>query len=190
MPVRIAACIAMVLAMPAASFGADITASRQTAASKEARAGEAEFRELYRELVEINTTLSAGSCTKAAQAMAARLAAAGFADADMQIIASKERPQDGNLVALLKGTDVSLKPLLLLAHIDVVEANRDDWERDPFKLVEENGFFYARGSSDDKAMAAVFTDSMVRFRKQGYKPKRGMKLALTCGEESRTSSTA
>jgi acetylornithine deacetylase/succinyl-diaminopimelate desuccinylase-like protein len=163
---------------------ADIRESRQTAASKAARAGEAEFRELYKELVEINTTLSVGSCTKAAEAMAARLEAAGFARDDMKIVGPADRPQDGNLVAYLKGTDPSLKPLLLLAHIDVVEADREDWERDPFKLVEEDGFFYARGSADDKAMAAVFTDSMVRFKKEGYKPKRGIKLALTCGEES------
>jgi acetylornithine deacetylase/succinyl-diaminopimelate desuccinylase-like protein len=163
---------------------ADIRESRQTAASKAARAGEAEFRKLYKELVEINTTLSVGSCTKASEAMAARLKAAGFADSDMKIIASPERPQDGNLVVLLQGSDKSLKPVLLLAHIDVVEADRADWERDPFKLVEEDGFFYARGSSDDKAMAAVFTDSMVRYKREGYKPKRGIKLALTCGEES------
>ena len=77
-----------------------------------------------------------------------------------------------------------LKPLLLLAHIDVVEAKREDWVRDPFKLVEEDGFFYARGSADDKAMAAVFADSMVRFKKENYRPKRGIKLALTCGEET------
>jgi acetylornithine deacetylase/succinyl-diaminopimelate desuccinylase-like protein len=179
--------IPLALLCVVASFqahAAEIRESRQTAASKAARAGEAEFRELYKELVEINTTLSAGSCTKAAEAMAARLRAAGYAEADMTIVKPAERPQDGNLVAYLAGTDPSLKPLLLLAHIDVVEANRDDWERDPFKLIEENGFFYARGSSDDKAMAAVFTDSMVRFKKQGYKPKRGIKLALTCGEES------
>jgi acetylornithine deacetylase/succinyl-diaminopimelate desuccinylase-like protein len=173
-------CVAASLQVQAA----DIRESRQTAASKAARAGETEFRELYKELVEINTTLSVGSCTKAAEAMAARLRAAGFAEADMTIVKPADRPQDGNLVAHLRGTDASLKPLLLLAHIDVVEADRDDWERDPFKLIEENGFFYARGSSDDKAMAAVFTDSMVRFKKQGYKPKRGIKLALTCGEES------
>jgi acetylornithine deacetylase/succinyl-diaminopimelate desuccinylase-like protein len=176
--------IAFACLLACVTQAADIRESRQTAASKTARAGEAEFRELYQELVEINTTLSVGSCTKAAEAMAARLKAAGFADGDMTIIAAPGRPQDGNLVAYLKGTDASLKPVLLLAHIDVVEANREDWERDPFKLVEENGFFYARGSSDDKAMAAVFTDSMVRLKKEGYKPKRGIKLALTCGEES------
>ena len=87
-------------------------------------------------------------------------------------------------IAVLPGTDPKLKPILLLAHIDVVEANRADWERDPFKLVEEDGFFYARGSADDKAMAAVFADSLVRFKKEGYRPKRTIKLALTCGEET------
>jgi acetylornithine deacetylase/succinyl-diaminopimelate desuccinylase-like protein len=163
---------------------ADITASRQTAASKQARAGEAEFRALYKELVEINTTLSVGSCTDAANAMKARLKAAGFAEEQLHVIVPPERKQDGNLIAILPGSDKSLKPLLLLAHIDVVEANRADWERDPFKLVEEDGFFYARGSADDKAMAAVFTDSLVRFKQEKYRPKRTLKLALTCGEES------
>jgi acetylornithine deacetylase/succinyl-diaminopimelate desuccinylase-like protein len=177
--------IALILAaFIGTAHSADITRSRESAASRQARAGETEFRELYKELVEINTTLSVGSCTKASEAMAARLTAAGFATDDVKILAPADRPQDGNLVATLPGSDKSLKPLLLLAHIDVVEADRADWERDPFKLVEEDGFYYARGASDDKAMAAVFTDSMVRFKKEGYKPKRGIKLALTCGEET------
>jgi len=168
----------------ASAQAADITESRQTPASKQARAGEAEFRSLYKELVETNTTLSVGSCTKAAEAMKARLVKAGYPESQLHLVAAPARPQDGNLVADLPGSDKKLKPLLLLAHIDVVEANRADWVRDPFTLIEEGGFFYARGSSDDKAMAAVFTDSMVRFKQEGYKPKRGIKLALTCGEES------
>src|SRR6187551_625020 len=163
---------------------ADITASRQTAASAKARAGETEFRALYKELVEINTTLSVGSCTDAANAMKARLSAAGFADEQLHVIVPPDRPNDGNLVAVLPGSDAKLKPLLLLAHIDVVEADRADWERDPFKLVEENGFFYARGASDDKAMAAIFTDSLIRYRKEGFRPLRTITLALTCGEET------
>ncbi|HUQ10917.1 MAG TPA: M20/M25/M40 family metallo-hydrolase [Steroidobacteraceae bacterium] len=168
----------------AAQKANEITASRQTAASKQARAGEAGFRALYRELVEINTTLSVGSCTDAANAMKARLVAAGFKDEDARVIIPEGWPKQGNLVAQLAGSDSNLKPLLLLAHIDVVEANRADWERDPFKLVEEDGFFYARGSSDDKAMAAVFADTMVRLKSEGYRPRRGIKLALTCGEET------
>lgn len=175
---------ALSLAMAAPASAADITASRQTAASKQARAGEVEFRALYKELVEINTTLSVGSCTEASNAMKARLSAAGYADSQLHVIVPPGRPKDGNLIAILPGSDAKLKPVLLLAHIDVVEANRADWERDPFKLIEEDGFFYARGASDDKAMAAVFADSMVRYKKEGYRPRRGIKLALTCGEET------
>jgi acetylornithine deacetylase/succinyl-diaminopimelate desuccinylase-like protein len=145
---------------------------------------EAAFRELYKELVEINTTRSVGSCTRAAEAMRARLAAAGIPAADMQILTPPDRPNDGALIAVLHGRERRLKPILLLAHIDVVEAKREDWERDPFKLVEENGWFYARGASDDKAMASVFTDSLIRYAREGFKPRRDIKLALTCGEET------
>jgi acetylornithine deacetylase/succinyl-diaminopimelate desuccinylase-like protein len=145
---------------------------------------EVAFRALYKELVEINTTRSVGSCTQAAEAMRARLLAAGVSAADMQIVAPPDRPKDGALIAVRRGRDRAAKPILLLAHIDVVEAKREDWERDPFKLVEENGWFYARGSSDDKAMAAVFTDSLIRYQKEGFKPRRDIKLALTCGEET------
>jgi len=145
---------------------------------------ETAFRDLYRQLVEINTTRSVGSCTQAAEAMRARLYAAGMPKADAQILAPADRPKDGALIAVLHGTDAQAKPLLLLAHIDVVEAKREDWQRDPFKLVEENGWFYARGSSDDKAMASVFTDSFARYLQNGFKPRRDIKLALTCGEET------
>jgi len=88
------------------------------------------------------------------------------------------------LVATLNGTDPKAKAILLLAHIDVVEAKREDWTRDPFVLVEENGYFYGRGSSDDKAQAAIFTDTLVRLKQAGTKLRRPLKLALTCGEET------
>jgi acetylornithine deacetylase/succinyl-diaminopimelate desuccinylase-like protein len=178
----IAAAIAMALATTAQAAG--ITESRQTAASKQARAGEAEFRAIYQELVEINTTLSAGSCTAAANAMKAHLVAAGYDDQHAQVIVPPDWPRHGNLVAELPGSDRKLEPVLLLAHIDVVEAKREDWKRDPFRLVEEDGFFYGRGSADDKAMAAVFVDQMARFKKENYRPRRGIRLALTCGEET------
>src|ERR1035437_5858269 len=100
-----------------------------------------QLREVYRELVEINTTDSAGSCTAAAQAMGARLLSAGLPEADVQVLVPPGGPKKGNLVARLRGTGVK-RPLLLLAHIDVVEAKREDWKRDPFKLVEEEGYFY------------------------------------------------
>ena len=140
------------------------------------------FREIYQELIEINTADSVGDTTLAARAMAARLKSAGFADADMQIVVPPGAPKKGNLVARLKGTGAK-KPLLLLAHIDVVEAKREDWERDPFKLVEEGGYFWARGSVDDKAMASIFVANMIRYKKEGYKPDRDLILALTSDEE-------
>jgi acetylornithine deacetylase/succinyl-diaminopimelate desuccinylase-like protein len=142
------------------------------------------FRAIYKELVEIDTTLSNGSCTRAAEAMAARLRGAGYPESDIQVIVPPDRPKDGNLVAVLRGSDPRVKPILLLAHIDVVEARREDWARDPFTLIEENGYFHARGVADDKAMAAVFVDSLIRFRREGYRPRRDIKMALTCGEET------
>lgn len=142
------------------------------------------FRGLYEELVEINTTLSVGSCTKAAEAMGARLTAAGFPAADVRVVVHPDHPREGNLVAVLHGTDPRAGAMLLLAHIDVVEANPADWTRDPFTLVEENGYFFGRGTSDDKAQAAIWVDSLIRLKQAGFKPRRDIKLALTCGEES------
>ncbi len=114
------------------------------------------FLALYKELVETNTTLSAGSCTLAAERMAAHLKAAGFADQDLMLFATPEHPKEGGLVAILSGTSKKAKPMLLLGHLDVVEAKREDWTRDPFTLLEENGYFYARGSADMKAMDATW----------------------------------
>ena len=148
------------------------------------RPDQAEFRGLYQELVETNTTVSNGSCTVAAEKMAARLKAAGFPDERLTVFFTSEHPKDGGLVAVYPGTNKKLKPMLLLAHIDVVEAKRSDWVRDPFTLIEEQGYFYARGTADDKAQAAIWTDTLIRFAKEGYKPKRTIKLALTCGEET------
>ncbi len=151
------------------------------------RPGEAAFRSLYKELVETNTTVSSGSCTIAAEKMAARLKAAGYTDADIKLFKGPEdRPQDGGLVATLAGADPKARAILLLSHLDVVEAKRADWERDPFAFIEEGGWFYGRGVSDDKAHGAIFTDAMIRM-KAGQKslgpPRRTVKLALTCGEE-------
>jgi acetylornithine deacetylase/succinyl-diaminopimelate desuccinylase-like protein len=143
-------------------------------------ADEQAFFEIYRELVEINTTDSVGDNTKAAEAMAARLRAAGFPAADVRVLAP--HPKKGNLVARLRGTG-SKKPLLLLAHIDVVEARREDWSFDPFTLLEKDGYFYGRGTSDDKAMAAIFVDTFIRLKREGFTPTRDLILALTADEE-------
>ena len=147
-------------------------------------ASEQRFRALYKELVETNTSLSVGSCTLAAERMAARLKAAGFTDSDLHLYAAAEHPKEGGLVAVYTGRDPKLKAILLLAHIDVVEAKREDWTRDPFTLVEENGSFYARGAFDDKAQASIWVDLLIRYRAENYRPKRTLKVALTCGEET------
>ncbi len=148
------------------------------------RADERPFFDLYKELVETNTVVGTGSCTKASAQIATRLKAAGYADRDITLFSVSDHPNDGGIVAVLKGSDAAAKPILLMGHLDVVEAKRADWQRDPFTLVEENGFYYGRGTVDDKAQAAIWADAMIRFRQQGYKPKRTIKLALTCGEET------
>jgi acetylornithine deacetylase/succinyl-diaminopimelate desuccinylase-like protein len=138
------------------------------------------FRQVYQELVEINTTDSVGDTIKAAEAMAARLKASGFPAADIQVISSG--PRKGNMVARLRGTGVR-RPILLIAHLDVVEAKREDWKFDPFKLQEVDGFFRARGSIDDKAMASIFVANLIEYVKEGFKPDRDIILALTADEE-------
>ena len=138
------------------------------------------FHAIYKELVETNTSHSVGDNTLAAQRMAKHLKDAGFTDAEIQIL--EPFPKKGNLIARLRG-DGSKRPLLLLAHLDVVEALRSDWKTDPFVLKEDDGFFTARGAADDKAMAAAFVSIVAQLRREGYKPKRDIILALTADEE-------
>ncbi len=148
------------------------------------RPDQQQFLALYKELVETDTSVTSGDCTLAAAQIAARLQAAGFADDQITLFSVPEHPKEGGIVAVYPGTSKTLAPMLLLAHIDVVAAKREDWVRDPFKLVEENGYYYARGIADDKMMAAAWADTLIRFRKSGYKPARTIKMALTCGEET------
>ena len=145
---------------------------------------EGAFRATYRTLVETDTTLAHGDCTVAATRMADILRAAGFSDDRLIAYAAPDHPREGGLVAILPGHSATLKPLLLVAHIDVVEARREDWPRDPFALTETAGYFHARGAYDDKAHAAIFVDAMANLARTHAKPKRTIKLALTCGEET------
>ena len=138
------------------------------------------LRDIYRELVEINTVTTTGDTAKAAQAMADRLRAAGFPAADVQVFTPA--PRKGNLVARLHGTGTR-RPILLLAHLDVVDAKPEDWTTDPFRFVEKDGFFYGRGTSDDKAMAAIFVANMIRYKQEGLRPDRDIILALETDEE-------
>ena len=149
-------------------------------ASVVAQPNQALSRDIFKELIEINTTNSTGNCTLAAEAMAARLRAAGIPEQD--IFVGGPNPRKGNLVARLRGTG-KRKPLLLLAHLDVVEALRGDWTTDPFKFEEIDGYYYARGSRDDKAMAAIFVANMIRMKVEKFVPDRDIILALTADEE-------
>jgi acetylornithine deacetylase/succinyl-diaminopimelate desuccinylase-like protein len=140
-------------------------------------------REIYRELVEINTS-PAGSTTIAAEAMAARFRAAGFPAAD--VFVGGPHPARGNLVVRYRGRGASgRKPLLLLAHLDVVDAKKEDWsaDLDPFRFTERDGYYYGRGTTDDKAMAAIFVANLLRLKQQGLVPERDIVLALTADEE-------
>lgn len=155
-----------------------------SAGAAELRPDQVRFRDIYKELVETNTSLSSGSCTLAAAKMGARLKAAGFSDSQLTYYAVPEHPKDGGLVAIYPGTSKTAKPMLLLGHLDVVEAKRADWVRDPFVFIEENGVFYGRGTSDMKVIDATWVDMLIRFKEQNYKTQRTIKLALTCGEET------
>jgi acetylornithine deacetylase/succinyl-diaminopimelate desuccinylase-like protein len=137
-------------------------------------------RDIYRELIETDTSHSVGDTTKAAELLAARFRAAGFPDADIKVIGKEEKNK--NLVVRYRGSGAH-PPVLLLAHLDVVEAKREDWSFDPFKLTETNGFFYGRGTSDDKDGATTLASALLRLRQENLKPNRDIILALTSGEE-------
>jgi len=137
-------------------------------------------RDIFKQLIEINTTDSVGNVTTAAEAMAQRLRAAGFPAADIQVMGPNDRKK--NLVARLHGTGKK-KPVLLIGHLDVVEAKRSDWTTDPFQFVEQDGYFYGRGTQDMKGADAILVTTMIRFKKENYKPERDIILALTADEE-------
>jgi acetylornithine deacetylase/succinyl-diaminopimelate desuccinylase-like protein len=168
--------VVFLAALTAAMGAQDVSPARQR--------GQAEYealaREIFRELIEINTTQS-GSTTRAAEAMAARLKAAGFPQNDVRILGPL--PNKGNLVARLRGKDRGQKPIILLAHLDVVEALPKDWTVDPFRFLERDGWFYGRGTNDDKDEAAAWTATLIRFKREGYVPNRDLILMLTADEE-------
>lgn len=160
---------------------AEQTAASPTATSRDLLPHQQLARELLKQLIEINTTDSVGDNTAAAQAMADRLLAAGFPPEDVQVLAPVERK--GNLVARYRGRDTGRKPLLLLAHIDVVEADPADWTLPPFTFVEQDGYYYGRGTTDDKDEAAIYVANLIRMKEEGFVPDRDIILALTADEE-------
>jgi acetylornithine deacetylase/succinyl-diaminopimelate desuccinylase-like protein len=137
-------------------------------------------REIFQQLIEINTTDSVGNVTTAAEAMAARLRDAGFAGNDVVVAGPNDRKK--NLVARIHGTG-QRKPILFIGHLDVVEARREDWTTDPFKFIEKDGYFYGRGTDDMKEGDAILVTNFIRMKKENYKPDRDLILALTADEE-------
>ena len=139
-------------------------------------------RDILKQLIEINTADSAGDVTRAADAMAARFRAAGYADADVRVLAPV--PRRGNLIVRLRGSGSALKPVLFLGHLDVVEARREDWSFDPYEFVEKDGYFYGRGTQDMKSDDALLVTTFLRLKQEHFVPVRDLILALTAGEES------
>lgn len=137
-------------------------------------------RDIFKQLIEINTTDSAGDNTRAAEALAARLRDAGYPDADIRILGPA--PRKGNLVVRLHGTGAA-RPVLFIGHLDVVEANRSDWSFDPFVFREQDGYFYGRGTSDMKGDGAILVAMFLRMKRERFQPVRDMILALTSDEE-------
>ncbi len=138
------------------------------------------LRAIYEELVNSNTSYSTGRTTEAAQAVANRLPDAGLPAADVVVVGAA--PHKQNVVARFRGSGAA-RPVLLLAHLDVVEARREDWSMDPFKLVEKDDYFYGRGTGDDKAQAAIWVANLIRYKEEGLRPKRDLIVALTADEE-------
>src|SRR5213595_2412903 len=140
-------------------------------------------RDIFKQLIEINTTDSVGNVTTAAEAMAKRLRDGGFADDDIKIAGPNERKK--NLVARFRGTG-KRKPILFIGHLDVVEALRADWTTDPFEFIEKDGYFYGRGTEDMKEGDAILVTNFIRLKKEGFVPDRDLILALTADEEGGT----
>jgi len=143
--------------------------------------------DIFKQLIEINTTDSSGDNTAAAKAMAKRLLDAGYPAGDVQVLVPADRPKKGNLVVRLRGVaGTAQKPILIIGHLDVVEALRADWSTDPFQLVEKDGYFYGRGTQDMKSQDAMLVTTFIRFKKEDYRPSRDLVLALTSDEEGGT----
>jgi acetylornithine deacetylase/succinyl-diaminopimelate desuccinylase-like protein len=143
----------------------------------------ASFRSLLKEMVETDSSVDTGSCTTVAEKVAARMKAAGFLEANLHLFVPDGNPKAGGLVAIYPGRDPRLKAVLMLGHIDVVNARRADWTRDPYAFIEEDGYYYGRGVADMKAQDAIWIDNLLRFQAEKYRPLRTVKMALTCGEE-------
>ena len=163
-------------------IGLALVACAPVAVAAQGDAHRALERELLKQLVEINTSDSAGHTREAAEAMQKRLIAAGLPAADVQVLGYAPKYQ--NLVARYRGKNPNLKPILLIAHLDVVDARKEDWSFDPYQFRELDGYYYGRGTMDDKFGAAMLVASFIRYKQEGYVPDRDIIIALTADEET------
>ena len=170
----LALAILVCLAIPASLRAQSADATAQLTATNQLA------RDIYKQLIEINTTDSVGSTTVAAEAMAKRLRDAGYPESDLYI--GGPNPRKGNLVARLHGTGAH-KPILMIGHLDVVEARREDWSVNPFEFIEKDGYFYGRGSIDMKSGDTFLMMAMIRMKQENFKPDRDIIMALTADEE-------
>ena len=164
------ACMVLAMSMQAQSPSSKDEATRKLAL------------DIFRQLIEINTTDSVGSVTAAAEAMAQRFRDAGFPDSDIHVLGPSTNDRKKNVVVRLHGSGAH-KPVLLIGHLDVVEARREDWTSDPFQFIEKDGYYYGRGSSDMKDGDAIMSATLIRMKKEGYVPDRDIILAMTADEE-------
>ncbi|MFC3443592.1 M20/M25/M40 family metallo-hydrolase [Sphingobium rhizovicinum] len=141
------------------------------------------FRAMLKEMVETDSSADSGSCTSVVEKIAARMKAAGYPAQNLHLFVPEGHPKAGALVAVYPGRAPKLKAVLMLGHVDVVNARRADWTRDPYAFIEEDGYYYGRGVADMKAQDAIWVDNLLRFQAEKYKPLRTIKMALTCGEE-------
>lgn len=144
---------------------------------------EAAFRALLKDMVETDSSVDSGSCTTVVEKIAARMKAAGYPEQNLHLFVPDGHPKAGALVAVYPGRDPKLKAVLMLGHVDVVNARRVDWTRDPYAFIEEDGYYYGRGVADMKAQDSIWVDNLLRFNAEKYRPLRTVKMALTCGEE-------
>jgi acetylornithine deacetylase/succinyl-diaminopimelate desuccinylase-like protein len=170
----------MRLTLPVALFLGSLLNAGLNAATMPPEADQKLALEIYRQMVEIKSGFTTGATTPVVDAVAARLRAAGFAESD--IFVGGAIPKKMNLVLRYHGTGAK-KPILLLAHTDVVEARREDWTTDPFQFIEKDGYYYGRGTADDKAQAAVWVANLIRYKREGFRPDRDIIMALTADEE-------
>src|SRR6185503_11171555 len=166
--------------------GATLTATAASPLTPASAEVQAQAREIYRTIIGFETVAGKGQVPVMARYLAEKFRSAGFPSQDIHILPLGET---ASLIVRYAGDGTGGKPILLLAHMDVVVAKREDWTRDPFTLVEENGYFFGRGTSDIKGDIALITTTFLRLKREGFKPRRDLVIVFTGDEETHQDTT-